>query len=1289
MNERAIFIAARQVQNEGERAAYLDTACGSNVELRKEVEALLREEEKLGTFLESPAPALAALGEMPISGAARGGYQLLPASHELGDYRILREIGRGGMGIVYLAEQLSLGRYVALKVLAAHAWLDPQRLKRFQREATAVARLHHTNIVPVYGVGEQDGLHYFVMQFIEGQGLDEVLEQLRKDCPSQAKRLVLLAGLPQGSTRTGSGWAHYQSVAHIGMQVAEALDYAARQGVLHRDIKPANLLLDKAGQVWVMDFGLAKLNDSDDLTHTGDLIGTLRYMAPERFQNRFDAHSDIYSLGLTLYELLTLQPAFEEVDRSRLIARVLQEEPIRPRRLNPEIPHDLETIVLKATVREPEGRYASAGEMAEDLRRFLADRPIQARRSSALEKLWRWCRRNPLVASLTVAIVLLLVALAGGTLIRYAELSQSLRMEQEKRWESLRDRARALRMSRRPGQRLESLRSIMEATRLPPPPGHSLAELRTEAIAALALADVEMTYEWEGGQTPGIASLALDGNLEQYARLAEDGTVTVRRVRDDTVVARWQETTDAPWLPYSQNICFSRDGRYLSVWHAAQKRLVVHRIGAAEQVIWCEGERASDGYCVCFTPDSTKLAYMTDSSRLAVIDLLSKQALSLPPILGQQRRMAFAPDSSSFAILVRRDGAYVIEVRDSASGQLQKCIRPGNRVVPVGWHPDGRTLVTASDEHLIQVWDVPSEKLLKTLEGHKNSGINCSFDSTGEMLLSNDWSDTLRLWETSSGWQLLSFPGGGYSLLKASSDDRVVVTGVDDRAKLQLLRFYKSVVYRSMVLRQKARRSATVHPDGRLLAVEDGRRSVALVDLATMQEIGNLPIDNGGPLLWEDARTLLTQGFSGLLRWPVHPVAGEPEHYRFGPPARLLPNGPVDPWGASPDGKLIALPAYTQGAVLLHRDLPQSLLRLQQQPAKRQGLDDVRHCAVSPNGLWVATGSHENTDGFGAKVWDAATGQLLKALPLARLCEVAFSPDSRWLLTTAGGCKLWEAGTWAAGPSVGGAGGCFSPDGLLLAVEDTAGVIRLVETGTGREVVRLESPEPSRLSPSCFSLDGTLLIAIGRDSQAMHVWDLRALRQELAQLGLDWDAPAYPPAPSSLSFPDRDGKRGAVTSLDVTVDPGELLRQDAQKKALAYNNEAWPLVVKADCSPEEANRAAELAQKALELSPSDGTYWNTLGVAHYRAGHWKSAIEALDKSMGLLKGEWESFNTLFLAMAHWQLGDNDKARQCYEQAVRWMQENKPRLEKYKPQQEELRRLRSEAEALLGKREKKD
>ena len=359
-------------------------------------------------------------GLVGVSGAASG-----KKLDRLGDYRILREIGRGGMGIVYEAEQEALGRHVALKVLPKNAMLDPHQLERFHREARAAARLHHTNIVPVFGVGEHDGLHYHVMQFIQGLGLDEVLvevvrlrdekqsstranvEQLSSIVSSSLNSLINCdngselkgAGdsssgihLPgQNANTTESGGAYWNSVARIGVQVAEALAYANSQGVLHRDIKPSNLLLDTAGTVWVTDFGLAKTSDSDDLTHTGDIVGTLRYMAPERFEGQSDLRCDIYSLGITLYELLTLRHPFAESDRHKLVRQISQDEPPRPRSLDRTLPRDLETIVLKSIAKQPTDRYQSADLFAADLRRFIEDRPIKARRIGRAEWLWRWC----------------------------------------------------------------------------------------------------------------------------------------------------------------------------------------------------------------------------------------------------------------------------------------------------------------------------------------------------------------------------------------------------------------------------------------------------------------------------------------------------------------------------------------------------------------------------------------------------------------------------------------------------------------------------------------------------------------------------------------------------------------------------------------------------------------------------------------------------------------------------------------------------------------------------------
>jgi serine/threonine protein kinase len=373
-----------------------------------------------------------------------------PVLQRLGDYRIVGEIGRGGMGIVYEAEQEALGRRVAIKVLPAHLFASDKLRRRFRREAQAAARLHHTNIVPVFGVGEQDGLCYYVMQRIVGRGLDVVLAEAEGARPDRSaedpgRRPAAATGTATGPeppehrretptpyldpqapagpflpAATGSVLAppgahpqdYARAVARVGVQVAEALDFAHTQGVLHRDIKPSNLLLDERGTVWVTDFGVAKLVEEGNLTQPGELVGTLRYMPPERFHGESDARGDVYSLGITLYELLVRRPAFPDTTPQRLIHLITHQEPPNLRKLNPTVPADLETIVLKATARDPSHRYQTAGALADDLRRFLDERPIKARRTSAVEHLWRWCRRNRLAASLAATALTLLVLVA-------------------------------------------------------------------------------------------------------------------------------------------------------------------------------------------------------------------------------------------------------------------------------------------------------------------------------------------------------------------------------------------------------------------------------------------------------------------------------------------------------------------------------------------------------------------------------------------------------------------------------------------------------------------------------------------------------------------------------------------------------------------------------------------------------------------------------------------------------------------------------------------------------------
>lgn len=379
---------------------------------------------------------------------------------ELDDYKVIREIGRGGMGIVLEAIHEPLSRKVAIKVLANNLLGESKHLIRFRREARAAAKLRHTNIVPVFGLGTSGEHHYYVMDYIDGMSLHQWLTSLDQDRSPAAPTVDFYSANTFSGANTDEAIAEdalqqpgvdsptvqdtqrYQRwVTGLGISAADALHYAHSQGVLHRDIKPSNLLLDRSNILWIADFGLAKLAEQNAVTATGDIVGTPQYMPPESFEGEYDIRSEVYALGLTLYELLTLKPAIEGNGTADIIRKATRGVTVRPRKLNPDIAQDLETILLKALSHDPEDRYTNAEELRKDLNCFLTDRPIAARKTNPIERMIRWSRREPKVAALTITTFLLLGALASVSAFGFWQTKQALNQAKASEQDSIKSLA--------------------------------------------------------------------------------------------------------------------------------------------------------------------------------------------------------------------------------------------------------------------------------------------------------------------------------------------------------------------------------------------------------------------------------------------------------------------------------------------------------------------------------------------------------------------------------------------------------------------------------------------------------------------------------------------------------------------------------------------------------------------------------------------------------------------------------------------------------------------------------
>ncbi|HEX3450324.1 MAG TPA: protein kinase, partial [Isosphaeraceae bacterium] len=1177
---------------------------------------------------------------------------------QIGEFRILRKIGAGGMGLVYEAVQESLGRHVALKVLTVQR--DRIYLERFRREARTAARLHHTNIVPVFAVGETAGIHYYVMQFIHGQGLDTVLRAVRvlrtpetdaasdssTAATSVAKSLhdgnfvramteggepsvVVTSDASGGDLPIRSELLYYREVARLGAQAAEALAYAHSQGVLHRDVKPSNLLLDTHGTLWITDFGLAKADDSDDLTKTGDLVGTLRYMPPERIRGRADARSDVYSLGATLYEMLTLRPAFPQSDRLELIERIGREAPPPLRRHEPRIPRDLETIVLKAIARDPADRYRTAADLAEDLRRFLNDLPVRARRITWAEELWRWSRRNRTIAGLAASVVLLLAVLAAGASLlayktgqsrdqaRRAELERTQQLAQ-----SLLSQARAARSSRRRGQRFQGLAAIRSAQLLARESGEPESfqdKLRTEAIACLALPDISAPVD-DSALRPLPANL-MAVSPTVYVVLDTAGFVQVTRTQDQQVLARWQFYPGHPIGRLSHDgsiVAIRSDSGAFRAWNLTTNSAVPLLDRAA-------GVRAHD-----IRLDGQELALGLENGTVVLWDIADQATSLLFVPGGPAADLAYSPDGQRLAVV----GADTIRVVDCRMSRVVASLKQPSRIASVSWATDNRRMAVGCADLEIILWDVNSSRELHRLPSRSDNG-SVAYTPGGELLLSSGWDGMLRVWDPDGRQQRLGFYAAPH--FRLSRDGRIWI-GAPGRpvAQVELATGQEYQTLERLHLPDLKIATIAAHPGGRILAAAF-HRGIALYDMATGQLAASLP-GSCYRLTFDGNGDLIAHGQSGLFHWPIRSTSEA--NLVVGPPARIEapePDG-IMAIGCSRDGRVIA-GTFQGGPAVLHRDHPDHVTWLGRQMA-------VRTVAVSPDGVWVAAGSWDT--GEGLWIYSAATGRPETRLEARSEVSAVFSPDGRYLVvgSKATSQKIVRVETWNVVAEVAGLAVAFTGDGRLMAVAGEDGPIRLLELETMRELARLEPPDPDRAYWMAFAPDGSRLAVAYSLDKSITVWDLGRIRRQLAEMNLDWQAPpiAEEPVPARPLVIRVVGAARTEPAIEYVLDlamwglaalknplaaePHERLgwafaRHGAANKALSEFDRAVKL------RPEHAptyfrrgltrlevrtdfDRAAADFGKALELEP--GWIGARLNRAKClaRACHWSSALADAD-----------------------------------------------------------------------------
>jgi eukaryotic-like serine/threonine-protein kinase len=1247
---------------------------GEAVDLDSCLRAHPRHADQLRQFFPAMR-VLADLGQTAGSGGTPSGEtspDKLPITGVLGDYRILREIGRGGMGIVYEAEQISLGRRVALKVLPFAAVLDPRQLQRFQNEARAAASLRHRNIVQVFSVGCERAVHFYAMEYIEGQTLADMIRELQLGedtthsrgtdatvTPSQTvgrdsdTSRVDTDRIPQAAIdtdRSSRNSAFFRMVARLGMQAAEALDHAHQMGVVHRDIKPSNLLIDTTGNLWISDFGLAQTQAGANITVTGDVLGTLRYMSPEQAQGNhriLDHRTDIYSLGVTFYELLALRPPFDSSDRHAVIHQIIDGEPPSPRRWNPTIPRDLETIVLKAMAAEPSERYDTAQALADDLRRFAADEPIQARRASFVEHASKWSRRHrPLVWSIFVLAILGAIGATASALLIAREHRETLAAYDEKAQQLV-----ATQLAEQAAREQEQLAIAQK---------DDADRQRDVSEQNLYVAHMRLAQrDWEQSQISRLHDM-LDSHIPESGRpdlrgwewyyylslchtdtlifrghnalvgavawspdgtrlASADGTGRIQMwdpATGQSVLPPHEDVSDIVWTlawsPDSQRLASGGDDRVVTIWDAATGKQLSTFRALSEKVM-----------SVAWSPDGARLAAGDIDHTVKVWN--TADGTELLDLAGKARYpVSWSPDGKRLA--TGNVNSCDIQIWESATGRALNTLAAGGEdLLAVAWSPDGTRLASGHLGNWARVWDTATGQELRKLQ-HAGSVSSVAWRRDGKQLATATWAQNVNVWDATTGEQTICLRGHrGRVLCVTWSPDgqRLASSGVD-----QTVRVWDAVPRQEdRVMERAGAAGLSWSPDGtRLASVGGGRLKIWIA--ITGQELWSQELA-GKLVAWSPAgRHLAVTTSDGTI------VLDAETHERI----VTLPHVGFDAISWSPDGRRLACAASGEFAAEIW-EVPSGEKVLSRNLAS--ALPTVRAMAWSPDGTRIASAQGETIT-----IWDAATGKTLTELrgPSAfrPIYCVAWSPDSTRLVS--GGwdetIKLWDTSNGAELLALVGHTGSvrnvqWTKDGKRLASASLDGTIRIWDPWKGQELISLAG---SRVA---WSPDGQRLASVGDPDGTITIKD--------ASLG-------YAFAKSSAL--QTDVGQAKVSALRLKADDylfaGQLdlalaqfndaIHQDPQR-ASSYDLRGYIFLEQG-----QYDKALADFDDAIKLEPNNPSGYAHRGQAYHELGSHDQAIADFSDAIRLDSQDAPTFS--LRSDVYRDIGDYDRALADAEEAIR-------------------------------------